>query len=487
MSIAKKVGQASFLIFIRKIWGALITFTVLAYLARTLDKSDFGILALSQVFIGFIQLLALSGISEYVIFYNGKDEKKVINSAFWLNLLLTSLVCVLIFIIAPFVSTYYNDERITSIIYLLLIGFFFKMLSAISVGQFRKQINYKPLIYIQTLFNTLIQLSQAFFAYKGFGVYSLAIPNAIFLPLMSISLIYFCDFRPVYNFGIKYWKQIIDYTKYIIGVRILNKFVNEGDTIIIGKVFNLEVLGIYNIAFQFSHLIFQQISPIVNNISLPLYAKMKADMLELRKLVLRVLKLMSFIIVPIICFQYIFSEFLILTIYGNNWVEAIIPFQLLSIFVLCKALGSPLSGLYNATGKPEYGLYLSMIITPIFIISILYSSSYNSLIVTTIFIVVVRSIGSLSHFLISSRILNYSSYKLFFNSSKSFLPAVISSFCLFCFLDSYNLYRNIFFIVLFYILYFLLYRLIFKDDLNEIKLDLIKIMPKKILNFFSKI
>lgn len=124
MSLAQKAGQAGALMLFRKGWGALISFGVMAYLARVLEKEDFGIVAVSATLISLIQVVAISGISEYLIFYKGEDEKKVINAGFWLNLLATMGVSVGVLIATPYWATFYGDQRITTILYMLLIGFF---------------------------------------------------------------------------------------------------------------------------------------------------------------------------------------------------------------------------------------------------------------------------------------------------------------------------------------------------------------------------
>lgn len=68
MSVAKKASIAVKLMVMRRIWGALVSFSIMAYLSRVLDIKDFGIVAISSVLIQFINLLATSGISEYIIF-----------------------------------------------------------------------------------------------------------------------------------------------------------------------------------------------------------------------------------------------------------------------------------------------------------------------------------------------------------------------------------------------------------------------------------
>lgn len=482
MSLAQKAGQAGTLMLFRKGWGALVTFGVMAYLARVLGKSDFGILAISATLIGIIETVALSGIGEYVIFYHGKDEKAVINSAFWLNLLLTVVVCAAVLVAAPLWASFYKDERINRIIWLLLVGFFFNMLSSISVAQFRKTLDYKPLVLIQTIFGTVAQLSQIAFAILGFGVYSLALPHAVITPVMAMVLIYRSGFRPSLNVNREHWGRIFGYTKHVIGSRVLGKFVNEGDTLIVGKFLGMELLGVYNLAFKFAHLFFANFLPIITNVTMPVFSQIRDNLPRLRDNFTRSLKLIAFITIPVITFQILFAEPLINLIYGAKWHDAVIPFQILSLFVLFKSVGSPTSGLYNATGNPHLGLYFSLIFAPVFLGSVMFSSVFNSLIITTVIVASVRILGTLTHFFLSGRILNVPGFSLMTQALKSLVPAVIIAIPIYLVRLTTGYNFTIIESIIFLVGYFLLYNVLFKSDWREILLDLEKMMPKKLKN-----
>src|SRR5690606_30175954 len=131
MSLGKKVLSSAILLFIRKIWSNVINLVVMAFLARMLNKEDFGLLAVSSVLLSIINSLATSGIAEYVIYYKGDREREVINAAFWLNLILTIAVVLIAVSVGPFWSSFYENDKIFSLILLLLVSFFFEMSSTI--------------------------------------------------------------------------------------------------------------------------------------------------------------------------------------------------------------------------------------------------------------------------------------------------------------------------------------------------------------------
>lgn len=484
MSLAQKAGQAGALMLFRKGWGALISFGVMAYLARVLEKEDFGIVAVSATLISLIQSVAISGISEYLIFYKGADEKKVINAGFWFNLLATTAVSVIVLIATPYWASFYGDQRITNILYMLLIGFFFSMLSAIPMALFRKSLDYKPMILIQTVFGTLSNVSQIGFAFYGFGVYSLALPQAIVTPLMTIALFWRSGFFPQWQWGLAYWKNIFQYTKYVIGQRVLGKLVNEGDTLIVGKFFGMQILGVYNLAFQFANLFTGHLLPIITNIMLPVFAKNNHNPVLVTQHYHKMVRLLAFITVPVIGVMILNAEFLITTIYGAKWIDAVLPFQILSVFVIVRSIGSPTSGLYNAMGRPQIGWYFTLAFTPVFLATIFISSLFNNLILLVVMISLIRVLGSFTHFILAAKLLNDKLQTVL----QIMFPMVASSavaFCLAYFIPQEpKIYVAIRFLVFILVTWGLLkflwskqYRLIVRDLLSMMPYRLHKWMP----------
>jgi O-antigen/teichoic acid export membrane protein len=397
LSLAQKAGKAGALMLFRKGWGALVSIGVMAYLARTLDKEDFGLVAISGSLISFIQVLGLSGISEYVVFYNGEDRKSILNSAFWLNFWVSVAIVAITLLALPFWSKLYNDTRIVHLVILLLVGFFFTTLSSTPISIFRKELNYGPMIAIQTVFGTISQLLTILFALLGFGVFSLALPSAIIPPLLCVTYFWKTGFRP--NFlahGQEYWGKIFSYTKHVIGSRVLSKFVNEGDTLIVGKLLGIEALGIYDLAFKLANMLNTQFLPIVTNIALPVFAHNGSDKKTIGTHYLKMVGMIAVILFPLYSVAIVFAEPIITFLYGAKWITAIIPFQILSFFSILRSLSSPSSGLYNALDKPEIGFYFTLVFAPIFLFTLVISAQWG-LIAMCAVVTLLRIAGSFYH------------------------------------------------------------------------------------------
>jgi O-antigen/teichoic acid export membrane protein len=412
MSLGRKAFSGAALLFLRKVWANLINVLVIAYLARVLSKEDFGLLAISSVLISLINTVGTSGISEYIIYYDEEDRNEVVNAAFWLNLLLTCIIVLSVILIAPYWSSFYQDPKIYSLLLLLLVSFFFEMSSMIPKSLLRKELDYKTLVFYGGISQTSISVGKVICAYSGLGVYSLVVPQSFLSPVLMIAFYLKTRWRPDLDFGFKYYRPIMNYSKHLIGGRLLTKFVNEGDNLIVGKFIGLDGLGVYTLAFQLANLVTTNVIFLVNDIVLPVLSKVKRDLNRLRMVYLKMIQLLSLISFPLICVLALVAEPIVMIIYGSKWSEAILPFQILSFFALGRSLSSPSSSLFSAVGKPKLGLLFTVIVAPIFLLSVWVGSHYG-VIGVSIATTLVRSLASVAALLVAAYLLRLTSGQLY--------------------------------------------------------------------------
>lgn len=377
MSLGKKVFTSAFLLLFRKIWGNLINLLVMAFLARILSREDFGLLAISSVFLSIINTLATSGIAEYIVYYDGEDKQEKINAAFWLNLFLTLAVIAVVITAGPWWADFYQNEKIYSLLLLLSVSFFFEMGSTVPRAMLRKELEYKTLVYYSSVSMTIISVGKLAAAWAGFGVYSLALPQALVSPFLMFAFFIKTTWKPYARPGVEHFKTIVNYSKHIIGGRVLTKLVNEGDNLIVGKLIGMEGLGIYALAFQLANLVTTNVVFLVNDIFLPLFSKVREDIEQLRQFYLRMIRFLGFISFPLITALAISAESLIYFIYGEKWHDAVLPFQILCFFALGRSISSPSSALFSAVGKPEVGFKFAAYFAPVFLLSVFIGSKFG--------------------------------------------------------------------------------------------------------------
>jgi len=484
MSLGKKVFTSAFLLLFRKIWGNLINLLVMAFLARILSKEDFGLLAISSVFLSIINTLGTSGIAEYIVYYDGDDKQEKINAAFWLNLFLTLAVIAVVITAGPWWADFYQNEKIYSLLLLLSVSFFFEMGSTVPKAMLRKELEYKTLVYYSSVSMTIISVGKLAAAWAGFGVYSLALPQALVSPFLMLAFFLKTTWKPYARLGVAHFKTIVNYSKHIIGGRVLTKLVNEGDNLIVGKLIGMEGLGIYALAFQLANLVTTNVVFLVNDIFLPLFSKVKGDVERLRQLYCRMIQFLSFISFPLITTLAISAEPIVYLIYGEKWMDAVLPFQILCVFALGRSISSPSSSLFSAVGRPDIGFKFTAYFTPVFLASVYFGSFYGIVGVATS-TTIVRVAGSIISLYLSLNLINLHIANLY-RIIRSNLVATCLMIILFTwsFFDLFNIERVVLLIASPFMLYFhfLLQRLLFPIDLNLFIKDLEKYISIKLVH-----
>lgn len=426
MSTGQKTGRIGALLFLRKVWAGILNLFVVGYLARVLSKSDFGLISICVTFISFIEVLGASGIGEYLIYKNTDEEKrdKIINSAFWLNMLVTLIIITIIVFCAPYWADYYKNPKIVYIIYILMFGLVSQAISSIPMSMLRKGLNYKPIIRIQFINGTLSQLVMLTLAICGLGVYSLAIPSAIFPTLTGIYLMTQAKPKIRLRAGIEYWKEIFSYTRYVIGTRLLGRLSNDGDNLILGKTLGMASLGVYDLSYKLSNLINLQLLPILTDISMPLFAKYNTQKQIVRRHYLYMVRIISFFLIPLYFLLIAFAPLVIRILYSNKWSDAVIPLQLLCMFSLARSISSPTAGLYNALGKPKIPFYFNVIFTPIFLLFV-FVFSKGGLLAVCAAVTFIRLAGSIYHIYKVGTIIDLSFGRFLSNIKHIFLPNIL--------------------------------------------------------------
>ncbi len=467
MSLGKKVFSSAFLLLVRKIWSNVINLVVMAFLARILSKEDFGLLAISSVFLSIINTLATSGIAEYVVYYDGEDKAEKLNAAFWLNLFLTIAVVVVVVTTGSWWADFYENKKVYDLLLLLCVSFFFEMGSTIPKAILRKELEYKSLVYYSTVSMTIISVGKLAAAWAGFGVYSLALPQALVSPFLMMAFFIKTNWKPFVTIGHAHYKPIVNYSKHIIGGRVLTKLVNEGDNLIVGKFIGMEGLGIYALAFQLANLVTSNVVVLVNDIFLPLFSKVKGDVERLRQLYCRMIQFLSFISFPLITALAIAAEPIVYFIYGEKWNDAIVPFQILCAFALGRSLSSPSSSLFGALGRPDIGFKFTLYFTPVFLASIVVGSQFG-VVGVALATTIVRVGGSIISLYLSLRLIQLQLTDLYRLIKSNLLSAfLIITLFSWSFVISFEEEKWILLMVVPFILYFhiLLQRFFFYSEL----------------------
>lgn len=146
-----------------------VTFVVSVVLARLLDPSLYGVIALVTVFTSIMQVFVDSGMGNALIQKKDADDLDF-SSVFWFNLAMCSALYLLMFLAAPFIASFYKMPELTPVVRVLSLILIISGIKNVQQAYVSRHMLFKR-FFFSTLGGTIgAAIVGITLAYYGFGV-----------------------------------------------------------------------------------------------------------------------------------------------------------------------------------------------------------------------------------------------------------------------------------------------------------------------------
>lgn len=333
----------------------------LSILTRFLAPTDFGLMAIVMVVIGFSQAFLDMGISNAII-YKQTITSEQLSTLYWLNVVMGCILFALISAASPLVSLFYKEPELTKLIILVGLTFLIQPFGQQFMVLWQKEMRFAEMSKIDIVTKLLSLVVSVFSAYLGNGVYALvygtlaaAMSQTILFVAMGLK-----EHRPQLLFR---WGEIRDFVgfgAYQMGERTVNYFNLQIDVIIIGKLLGTEALGVYNIAKQLIMRPSQIVNPIITKVTFPAMAKVQNDMATLKRVYLQTINYLSSVNFPVYAMMIVLTPEIVFFLFGTKWMAAVPIVQVLSLYGAVRSTGNPIGSLLLAKGKANLAFYWNL-------------------------------------------------------------------------------------------------------------------------------
>lgn len=336
--------------------NSVTDFIRISILARLLDATNFGLIGMITVVIGFAQAFADMGISNAII-YRQDVTKDQLSSLYWLNIFSGTVIFGLVMAFSPLIVNFYKEPYLIFIMPWAALTFLITPIGQQFQILLQKELKFDNLAKIEVLSNFCGTLVAVATAIKGQGVFSIVWGMLVNTTIRTFSLavLGWRDWRPGLHFKLKDIKGYVSFGLYQMGERSLNYLSANADYLFVGRFLGARILGIYTLAYQIVVTPFMRINPILTRVAFPVFSKKQSDNSALRRGYLDITKLISIAIFPILAGLAVTAPLFVNLIYGSNWVMAIPLIQILAVIGMIKTLANPLSSVLLAKGRADIG------------------------------------------------------------------------------------------------------------------------------------
>ncbi len=366
-------------------------------MARLIEPSAFGLIAMANIILRFGVYFSRMGIGSAIIQKKDLTDEDI-RGGFTLSILLGGLVTLILFLAAPLSQFVFDSEEVIPVIRVYSISMLINGLSIVPVSLLRRKFRFRSLAIAETLSFFIGSIIVGIpLAYYGFGVWSLVISTLVQGAVLSIltNFIVKSSFHPLFSFRV--FGPLINFGGRVSLISFF-EFLNYNlDTIVIGRFLGASLLGIYNRALHVVSVPSEKISASLIKVLFSSFSELQSDISKVRRAHLISLEILGYVM-----FVFAFSisgsaKEIVLVILGDQWLDAIPILRILALSIPFLLLNSINGILFEAMGwlNIKIIMILARLILQAGLFVILISSGLIGISIGVLIIVILYYLGYL--------------------------------------------------------------------------------------------
>ena len=366
-NISSKLRSGAIISFAARYADLFIQLGITALLSRLLSPSEFGVIAVVMVLVVFFAIFSEAGLGVAVV-QEGNLSRDDISTLFNLSLLLGASLGLLFFFSGGVIASFYSNPVYKGIARWLSMTLFFSTLNIVPQALLRKRQRFALHGVLQITASALSGILAVIFALKGKSYYSL-VYKSVFSSVLFFFLCAFAAKLPVSRvFLTGTVKRVASFSLFQFLFNFINYFSRNLDKLLVGRYLGMAPLGYYEKSYRLMMLPLQSFTFALSPILHPILAEYRDTPDAIYHAYLRISRLMAFVGFPLSVFLAYSSREIILIIFGQQWLESVPVFQILSFSVGIQMVLSLSGSIFQSAGRTDL-LFVSGFLSAILMVS----------------------------------------------------------------------------------------------------------------------
>jgi O-antigen/teichoic acid export membrane protein len=310
-------------------------------------------MAISDVFID-------SGFSNALIRKTDRTDIDF-STVFFFNIFVGIFFYFLLFFISPCIARFYNSPILKDITKIIALNLLFNSLAVVQRAKLIIAVDFKKQTKISLIAIIPSSLCGFIMAYNGFGVWALVFQSMFNSGLNMFFLWIFVRWKPLKTFSIHSFKGLFSFGSKLLISGLIDTLYRNVYTIVIGKKFSAKDLGYYTRADQFAQFPSSNFTGIFQRVIFPILSGIQNDNEKLREIYRKYLRMLAFIIFPLMFGLAAVAKPLILLILTEKWSGIVVLLQILCFSYMWYPIHSINLSLLQIKGRSDLFLRLEII------------------------------------------------------------------------------------------------------------------------------
>lgn len=310
-----------------------VQFVIAILLARLLTPSEYGVVGIIMIFITIANVFVQNGFSTALIQKKQADQVDF-SSVCWFELALALGLYGVLWLAAGPIAEFYEIQVLKPIVRVLAFVLFPGAVISVQTAYVSRNLEFKGL-FLSTLAASLVSGAiSIWMAYSGWGVWAMVGQQLSYYLALMGALFATVSWKPRLCLSMRRIGEMFSFGWKLLCASLLDTIFNNLYGLLIGKIYNEELLGSYNRGEQFPKLIASNLGAAIQAVLLPAFSAKQEDLAQVRQMVRRAVRLSSFVVLPMLMGLFGVADTLVLALLGGDWLVCV-PFLRIMCISYC--------------------------------------------------------------------------------------------------------------------------------------------------------
>jgi len=333
-------------------------------LARLLEPSDFGALAMATACTGVLGLFKDLGLSMATVQKRTLSPREV-NTLFWVNVAASVILLEVAFLIAPLVALFFGRADLFGITCGLGAAVALGGLGAQHQALLRRQMRFGRLAVIDVgslLVGAAVGVGTGL---AGLGAWALVWMQVAIALSTLLGVVGLCPWRPGRPGRLRDVKGLLGFGADMTGFALLNFLARNGDRVLLGRFFGGAAVGLYHNAYKLMMLPLNLVNAPLYAVAVPALSPIASDAPRYRQAFSRMLEKLAVLTLPAVAVLVATSDWVVAIALGPKWTAAGTILRVLAVAALVQPLGNAVGWLFVSQGRTREQLRWGLIGTTV--------------------------------------------------------------------------------------------------------------------------
>ena len=347
MSIGNSIRSGTKWLLAGNLGGQLLQFGFGVVLARLLVPADFGLLVTIQIFTGFAGFIAGGGTGQALVQAKEVGERDY-QVVFTMQLIIGFLIYGVFFVVAPWFADWFGQPLYVDLFRISAISFLIRPFVNVPGALLQRAMRFKASALVATAASIVSGIVSMILAGQGWGVWSLVLGGLLGSLLSAVLLLRVAGWAPRFGIDREIVRRLGGYGFKVSLNSIVEYVRSQIPNLVATRLLGATAVGLYNKAASLNVMPMSVIGAAPYQAVFRALAQTQDNLDQSKYIYLRTVTLVLVYTLPFNVGLAWLAEPFISVVYGDKWLGAVQPLQILALSVLFRCVTNPAGAVLEA-------------------------------------------------------------------------------------------------------------------------------------------